>query len=259
MTKRDAYRRRGDADIMQYDKPHLKGFTLLEIIVVLLILTLLMAFAVPVLLGFVNETKTNLCQATRRDMQRLYRTSVLGKEAIISNIDFELFAQKNWSNEKQCPARGVYTYIASLENGNIIMTEISCSEHGVLKGSAMSPLGNNFQEIAPAMIIAIQQRFSSKGSYGRNWGDYAYTDIGLNPADWSTPIDHIYYKPGGATLSIRPEAGYAFLVEDYVGGSRKMPASYNWNITYNDLDKNWYFHTIDPSNIINITTLKVVK
>jgi Flp pilus assembly pilin Flp len=123
----------------------------------------------------------------------------------------------------------------------------------------LSPLGDNFAEISTSMIDKIINKYLTTGGYGRTWDDWAYTDLGLNPEDWENPVDHIYYKPGGAKLSIRPEDGYSFIVNDKNGTPKTLPASYNWNLTYNDLDKKWYYHTISPENEINIDTLVTVK
>ena len=77
---------------------------------------------------------------------------------------------------------------------------------------ALSPLGDDFPDISTAMIKLIVDRVAAKGSYGRTWGDYAYTDLGLNPSDWKNPIQHTCYMPGGANLSIRPEDGISSIM-----------------------------------------------
>lgn len=123
----------------------------------------------------------------------------------------------------------------------------------------LSPLGDNFAEISTSMIDKIIEKFETSGRYGRDFWDYGFTDLGLDPEDWANPVDHIYYKPGGAKLSIRPEDGYSFIVNDKNGTPKTLPASYNWNLTYNDKDKTWYYHTITPGNEIDINTLVTVK
>jgi len=134
--------------------------------------------------------------------------------------------------------------------GNALETE---------QDTPLSPLGNSFSEISTNMIDKIIEKYSISGRYGRTWGDYAYTDLGLSPEDWKNPIEHIYYKPGGANLSIRPEDGYSFIVNGTDGSKKTLPASYNWNLTYNDANKKWYYHTIKPENEIDINTLTTVK
>jgi Flp pilus assembly pilin Flp len=127
------------------------------------------------------------------------------------------------------------------------------------QASPLTPLGDNFAEISVSMIDKIIAKYQSSGKYGRNWGDFAYTDLGLDPNDWKNPVEHIYYKPGGANLSIRPEDGWSFNVTGTDGSKKVMKASYNWNLTYNDANKKWYYHTIAPENEIDINTLTTVK
>ncbi len=125
--------------------------------------------------------------------------------------------------------------------------------------SAVTPPGDNFTEISMNMIEKIIEKFKSSGKYGRTWGEYAFTDLGLNPDDWKDPVDHIYYKPGGANLSISPEDGWSFVVNGTDGSKKVLNASYNWNLTYNDANKKWYYHKISPENEIDINTLVTVK
>ena len=110
------------------------------------------------------------------------------------------------------------------------------------------------------MIQLLEAFYAANNHYARTWGDYVYTDIGLTPADWQKPLNHITYSPGGNRLSIRPEAGYQFTVTNIVtGNTMVMKESYQWNLTYNLADKTWYYHTVSPENAIDISTLQVVK
>jgi pilus assembly protein Flp/PilA len=136
------------------------------------------------------------------------------------------------------------------EFGNVFNTE---------EEVAVTPEGDNFAEISTDMIGKIIEKFKTSGKYGRTWGEYAFTDLGLNPDDWKNPIEHIYYKPGGANLSISPEKGYSFLVNGMDGSKKVLNESYNWNLTYNDANKKWYYHKISPENEIDIKTLVTVK
>lgn len=107
-----------------------KGFTLTEMIVVLVILAVLAAFAIPTMLGYISSSQEKLCDITRLDMVRLYKTSLIGKEASASQSGFENFATDNWGSIPQCPAGGDYTYSVSLGADGKIIAEIQCSVHG---------------------------------------------------------------------------------------------------------------------------------
>jgi prepilin-type N-terminal cleavage/methylation domain len=107
-----------------------KGFTLIEIIVVLVILAVLAAFTIPTMLGYISSSQEKLCNITRMDMTRLYKTSLIGKEASATKIGFETFTKENWGSLSQCPAGGDYTYSVSLGADGKIAAEILCSKHG---------------------------------------------------------------------------------------------------------------------------------
>ena len=146
---------------------------------------------------------------------------------------------------------------ANLENGTYTgdeSTEIWEEEdESETETEDLTSLGSTFEEISSAIISLMQTL-----GYGRTWGDYRYTDLGLDPEEWTEAIEHIYYKPGGSTLAIEPEDGYTFIVTDSDGNTRELSSTLNWNLIYNDLDGNWYYHTIDEDNIIDISTLQVI-
>ncbi|NTX00048.1 MAG: hypothetical protein HGB35_09030 [Geobacteraceae bacterium] len=73
-------------------------------------------------------------------------------------------------------------------------------ENGTTSGVVES-----FSETSAYIIEKIQENYEKTGKYGRNWGPYAYTDIGLSENELADPIDHIVYSPGGSNLTIRPE------------------------------------------------------
>lgn len=109
-----------------------KGFSLSEVIVVLVILAVLAAFTMPTMLGYTMSSQEKLCNLTRMDMTRLYKTSLIGKESTVSSAGFEAFATENWGSVSQCPAGGSYTFQATLDADGKISAEIQCSKHGTI-------------------------------------------------------------------------------------------------------------------------------
>ncbi|ADO84339.1 type IV pilin protein [Ilyobacter polytropus] len=152
---------------------------------------------------------------------------------------------------------------ANLENGTYTgyeSTEIWEEEdESATEIEELTSLGSTFEEISSAIISLMETLVMETGKYGRTWGDYRYTDLGLDPEEWAEAIDHIYYKPSGSTLLIEPEDGYTFIVTDSDGNTRELSSTLNWNLIYDDSDGNWYYHTVDEDNIIDISTLQVVE
>jgi hypothetical protein len=122
---------------------------------------------------------------------------------------------------------------------------------------ALSPYGDTFDEIAPEIINDMKDKVLMTGSYGRTWGDYRYTDLGLDPEDWDTFILHVLYKPSGSSLRLDIEDGYQFVFDTIDGTTVVLRSSFNWSIIYSDLDEKWYYHSIDPEKEIDIDTLIV--
>ncbi|MDO9492804.1 leucine-rich repeat protein [Acetobacterium sp.] len=110
-----------------------KGFTLIEVIVVLVILAILAAFTIPTMFGYISNSQEKLCDITRLDMVRLYKTSLINQESSASKAGFESFVKENWGSLSQCPSGGVYTFEASSDADGEITAEIQCSIHDATK------------------------------------------------------------------------------------------------------------------------------
>jgi len=235
------------------------GFTLVELMVVVAVLGVLVAIAVTV---YTNNTEAAKIATDQANLASL--NSVTGLYRFSADIvDGEVFKGIN-SNEERLQRLVEAGFIAEAlvpvqdkvefnwDIGEQIW-ELDAQGSGV----PLSSLGSTFNEISTNIIVLMQKKYADSGSYGRTWGDYKYTDLGLDPEIWSQPVGHIIYKPSGKDLLITPEQGYTFLVNDYNGNLRNMPSTYNWNIVYNDITENWYYHSIKDDNLIDIETLMI--
>jgi hypothetical protein len=109
------------------------------------------------------------------------------------------------------------------------------------------------------MIGLIEKFYVEHGKYPRSWGDYRFTDIGLDPAEWSRGYNGISYSPCGKRVNVKPDEGYVFYVTDLKGKERKLSWEYKWNLVYSVEKGQWYYHSIKKKNEIDISTLKVEK
>jgi len=236
-----------------------KAFTLIELIVVIAILGILVSIAVPRVFGFIERARISADQASIRilnDVTTLYAIQKLKSQA-------DIFEEFNTDDERilKLVDEGYFDSLVSPQSeGADFVWMIEKQLWVIINNDIMiplSPLGSSFEEISLGMIELIDQNFVDKGSYGRSWGDYKYTDIGLDPEDWEIPIVHIYFKPVGDRVLVRPEEGYKFFVEDLNGNVKELTNRSNHNLVYSAPNQTWYYHSKLQGNEIDITTLKI--
>lgn len=124
----------------------------------------------------------------------------------------------------------------------------------------LTPLGSTVPEISGSMLELINNFYTANNRYPRSWGDYAYTDLGLDPIEWKDKeFNGVIYKPNGSQLRLRPGEGYSFRIQDVDGNTHLLPYTYNWDLVYRIPNENrWYYHTTDGPVVV-IETLEVIQ
>lgn len=237
-------------------KTRRKGFTLIEIVIALAILLTLIGVSVLTYTSIQTSSNESICRSQRYEAINLYRIYIAdgGNYDVDGATDMEFLVDQLLINEEyRCPAGGVYTWHVS-GNNEVCIT---CSKHGELN-QLYTPLGNNFDEITTSLKTIIEEYLEENGCYPRSWGEYAYIDIGLSSEDWDEPYQHVIYSPRGNCFSISPEEGYKMIVMGADGTERVLKESYNWNIWYDFISKEWYFRSISEENLLDIDTLDLL-
>ena len=92
------------------------GFTLIELIVVIVILGIIATIAVPRLTGFKSMAEERVCAANRKTVEKMYSVFLLERDH--SENIFNQFIIENF--DEVCPAGGVIRF----ENG-----KVKCNVH----------------------------------------------------------------------------------------------------------------------------------
>jgi len=266
-----------------------KGFTLVELLIVIIILSVLSGIAIPVYLNFSNRAKESAAKTEMSNIANalgLYKadnedypsdfnddiligylkdyktTDVWGNSYVyVSGSDHQTYTLTSYGiNEIE---GGSPDDDIVFENGNMTLQgkyssgDASAETTSAPSTTMLTPLGSTFSEITGSIIDLIQDFYDANNRYPRTWGDYVYTDIGLDPDDWDEAYDHIYYSPGGNRVSVKPEAGYVMEVKDTSGVLKILKPDSNWSLVYSMANAKWYYKAVDPLNEIDISTLEV--
>jgi Flp pilus assembly pilin Flp len=115
------------------------------------------------------------------------------------------------------------------------------------------------QQIANDFLNRINMYYQQHGSWPRSWGDYRFSDLGLNPQDWTNAVDGVFWNPNGDKLGLANRAGddLQIYVQDLNGNTLHLYDG--WNIWCTPGNHTCYYHTVAPGNEVNLDTLQVVK
>lgn len=111
------------------NRRHTAGFTLAELLVVVAIVAVLVAVAIPVFTGALGNTEEATCAANRRSVKSMYTNAWLldqnqNQQTLFGNCVAQI---KKQNNDVLCPSEGNYTATFT-SNGAVI---IKCDVHGL--------------------------------------------------------------------------------------------------------------------------------
>jgi prepilin-type N-terminal cleavage/methylation domain-containing protein len=237
------------------------GFTVVELLICVAIVAILAGISLPHLMHVQKVRHGVACTVNRIDVQNAERQYVVDNGAASASLDG--LVQRGYLRQvPECPAGGVYLWINNATTANPFRN-LGCSVHyfpvAAQSAKPLTPLGSTFLEISGAFISLMQKYYDRYNRYPRSWGDYIFTDIGLNPADWKKGIEGVIYKPNGQLFNVAPDTGYAFVMKDTKGNERVLTPNLKWNLVYSMDQKKWFYHTVAVKNEIDISTLKIIK
>ena len=115
----------------------------------------------------------------------------------------------------------------------------------------------SFTMVSHMLIALMLNYYAQNGRWARSWAPYCYTDLGLDPTMYASPIGNVYYKPAGSTLQVKPATGYVMTVTGAGGHTFVLTSHLLWNLVCDAPSGLWYYHAIGPANLIGISTLAI--
>jgi len=103
-------------------KRYNKGFTLLELLVVIGLIIIVFSKTTPVFANVIDNAKIRICEYNCKIVEREYEKYLLEKEVDHNELVFNEFLMTNQFN--QCPSGGSYTYLE---------LTIKCDFHDVIE------------------------------------------------------------------------------------------------------------------------------
>jgi prepilin-type N-terminal cleavage/methylation domain-containing protein len=199
-----------------------KGFTLVELLVVLVILAILAAAVIPSMLGYIDKSNEIMCKVQRSTILRGWRYAKVFNEDL-SLSDYYSSGDEYIAGAK-CPSGGTYTI-----NGSTVI----CSIHGSTSSESSTSSGSSSSSESSA---------SSESSSSSGTSTIPNTTIPLsNTTVWPTSADYngnthkvIPVKAGGI---FQYTDGNYYVVVDHINLTKAQAETgpggdaYNWFAT----------------------------
>ena len=120
-----------------------------------------------------------------------------------------------------------------------------------------APLSN--QQILQDINSRILNFYNLHNSWPRTWSPYNFTDVGLNPTDYSQAINGLYWSPHGSNIGIANRSGDAYEVYVKKLDGTMLHLVNGWSIWCDVPTSVCYYHTIAPGNEVDFSSIVVTS
>jgi prepilin-type N-terminal cleavage/methylation domain-containing protein len=212
-----------------------RGFTLIELIVVVAILAILALILVPSIMGYTIKARESVCQSNRGSLKRLYaETSVLEKYSLADNtVGVSFLLDKGYVNAAQANSAPLNAMVWRVYDTGTVDVFCSSSEASVASSMYQNTFDsmNNLTVLKGSFeVVNGQLKPKTNGENraifnGSNGTDYTIQMNAVYLAGASSQSGYgIYYRAtetaniSGYAFQFDPGSGNAFVVREVVNG-----------------------------------------
>jgi prepilin-type N-terminal cleavage/methylation domain-containing protein len=229
-----------------------QGFTVVEVMSVLVLIAVLLTIAIPVYSDIAGRSRATTCAANRRATELADYAYFL--EHAVRPVSVSTLVGDYLNSAPVCPSKGTLVFMPAA--ADVPCRTMVCSIH--YTPTVSSPLGAGFTSITTNLADLIAKYRARTGEWPHDEAPSSFTDLGLVAADWSKPYDHVYYTLDGRRFAVAPEAGYALVVKTKSGSTKTITHSSERTLIRDVSSDKWYYDSISKSNEVDISTLQTV-
>lgn len=230
-----------------------RGFTLVEIIVVLVVLAVLAAFVLPTMLGFTGHAEESLCDTERKEIVKYFELNA----RIHPELTIDEFIEANYGQlDELCPAGGTYYAYSYFEDEETAVAVVYCSVHTTSADGRLYVLSRQIMDAFSALTTSAQKQ-TYLGINNNNFSNDTFRAkiFAENGNTWNKLADSIIDLAGSEHENdyIQPYITLDKQVVLYANAYNSIDTK-NWNTTlvFNHEEGIWYEKT-DGNNFLMST------